>query len=134
MKHQMGELKEALMETQKQVESNFIDHIAEKSHTVLIKFKTMNDILNKEAAWFDHHGNLRVHCHYGDRTDSLCPSYFRNLGKTVEYPSHHSFPSWCIEREWDDLFATNNVLRHIASGKIEPERMVELAKKAVLKP
>jgi hypothetical protein len=46
--------------------------------------------------------------------------------------SHHSFPDWVIEREWDDLFEANMALRMIASGQLSPERMIEAAKAATM--
>lgn len=112
------------------------DKIVAKVRDVIIKFKRMEDIINDEAAWFDGHGNLHVHRPYNIHGDAqhLCPSYFHYLGKTKKFKSHHSFPTWTIENEYDDLFAPNIALRVLASGKLRPEEMVEFAKKAVLIP
>lgn len=44
--------------------------------------------------------------------------------------SHHSFPDFCIEKEWDDLFAANMALRAIASGKYSFEDCKEMARQA----
>ena len=115
-------------------DNTFISKVNEKRRDVLIKFRSMEEILNNNAAWFDYHGNLKVHDHYGCRVDHLSPAYFHYLGKTVKQLSHHSFPDWAIEREWDDLFAPNMALRAIASGNMSPEDMVELAKRSVLIP
>jgi hypothetical protein len=109
---------------------------AQKSRDVIIKFKRMEDIISENAAWFDGYGNLHVAKPYGHPpgSDHLSPSYFHYLGKTKTCKSHHSFPDWCIENEWDDLFAPNMALRVIASGKLTPEDAVALAKKSVLIP
>lgn len=112
---------------------DIVNRIVKKPREVLIKFKAMQDILDTEGAWFDHHGNLRVHDYYGNRADSLAPSYFHYLGKTTKQPSHHSYPRWAIEREWDDMFAPNMALRAIASGKLSPEDMLLVAKDAVIR-
>lgn len=115
----------------KQIAGSF----AQKRRKVLIKFRTIEEIINRNAAWFDQYGNLRVaEDHHATRVTHLTPSSFRYLGKTVEMPSHHSYPSWAIENEWDDLFGPNMALRVIASGKLSQADMVALAKKAVLIP
>jgi hypothetical protein len=109
-----------------------IDRIVEKRRPCLIRFKSMQEIINKHAAWFDGYGNLHVSGQrWNSGNDSLAPSYFHMLGKDVELLTHHSFPDWCIEHQWQDLFEPNMALRAIASGKLEPERAVEIAKKAV---
>jgi hypothetical protein len=109
---------------------------AQKSRDVIIKFKSMEDIISENGAWFDGYGNLHVARPYGypPGSDHLSPSYFHYLGKTKTCKSHHSFPDWCIDREWDDLFAANMALRVIASGKLSAEDAVNLAKKSVLVP
>lgn len=108
-----------------------IDKIVEKKRQVLIQFRTMQDILLKEQSWFDGHGNL---CALGlhQEIETLSPAYFSYLGKLREIPSHHGFPRWCIEKEWDDLFAANSALRVIASGTLNPDEAIILAEKAVL--
>lgn len=103
----------------------------EKRRKVLIKFKSMQEILNQESAWFDQYGNLRVHDFYGNRVGHLTPSDFYRLGKTVEMLSHHSYPSWAIDREWDDMFYYSMALRSIASGKMSAEDMINLAKTSI---
>ena len=110
-----------------------VDRIVEKRRDVLIKFRSMEDLITTTGAWFDGYGNLRVSSmRWNSGNDSLAPSYFHYLGKSVKFQTHHSFPDWCIEREWQDLFEPNMALRAIASGKLSPERMVEIAEKAVL--
>lgn len=112
-------------------DEDIVPRIVEKRRPVLIKFRSMNDILNRYGAWFDGHGNLCV-ANHRTADGHLAPSYFHYLGKTVEQLSHHSFPDWAIEREWQDMFEPNMALRAIASGKYSAEDMVELANKAVL--
>lgn len=76
---------------------------------VLIKFKSMQEILLKDGGTFDHHGNLQIH------GEHLAPSYFCKLGQLMEVPSHHSYPAWMIEKEYrDDAFGPHQALRHIA--------------------
>jgi hypothetical protein len=108
-----------------------VDNFMTKRRDIIIKFRSMADILNKYGAWFDGHGNLCV-ANHRTADGHLAPSYFHLLGKTVETKSHHSYPDWCIERQYDDLFYQNMALRHIASGKLSPERMIEVAQKSVL--
>lgn len=62
----------------------------------LTKFKSMQEILLKDGGTFDPHGNLHVH------GEHLAPSYFCKLGTLTELPAHHSFPAWCIEKEYRD--------------------------------
>lgn len=76
---------------------------------VLIKFKTMAEILLTNGGTFDHHGNLQV------MGETLAPSYFQYLGQLKEVPSHHSFKAWMIEKEYrDDAFGPHQALRFIA--------------------
>jgi hypothetical protein len=103
-----------------------------KRSEVLIKFKSMEEILMTESAWFDGHGNLCVQGIF--QKEHLAPNYFSKLGKLKKVPFGHSYPSWAIEAEYDDIFYPNMALRKIASGKYSPERNVELAKEAVIVP
>lgn len=102
-----------------------------KNRTFLVKFKTMEEILLTENAWFDEHGNLCVSKHRGS-TPQLAPTYFKNLGRWRKLPNGHTFPTWCIEEEYEDIFHPNMALRRIASGKLEPEEAIKVAKKAVV--
>lgn len=112
-------------------EDQIVEKIVEKRRDCIIKFRSMADILNKYGAWFDGYGNLCCAKHRS-ADGHLAPSYFHYLGKSVEMKTHHSFPDWCIEREYQDLFEPNMALRMIASGTLSPERMVEIAEKAVI--
>ncbi len=105
--------------------------IVSKRDNVLIKFKSMQDILNEQNAWFDGYGNLCVATDFTNKKQ-LAPSYFPYLGKTCKFVSGHSLPDWCIENEWQDLFRPNMALRAIASGKLSKEDMIEIANKNVL--
>ena len=106
--------------------------IVGKRRDILILFKSMQQILSTEQSWFDGHGNLCVYTYNGK--EQLAPAYFCYLGKQKAMKSHHSFPTWCIEREWDDLFAPNIALRAIAKGNMTLEEIGELARKSVLVP
>ncbi len=111
-----------------------IDRIVEKRRDIMVKFKSMNEILNKYGAWFDGYGNLCVSTYGQPGPTHLAPSYFHYLGKTIEMKSHHSFPDWCIEQQWSDLFEQNMALRAIANGNMDADRMREIAKKACIAP
>lgn len=75
----------------------------------LIKFKSMQEILLSDGGTFDQHGN--IHC----CGEHLAPSYFCRLGQLQEMPAHHSFPTWCIEKEYrDDALPANAALRILA--------------------
>lgn len=106
-----------------------INKVVAKQRRVLIMFKTMQEILNEEASFFDQHGNLCV-----PYRGHLAPIYFKWLGKQEECHAGHGYPDWCIRRQWDDLFYQNMALRHIASGKMDPADAVQLAKDATLIP
>lgn len=112
---------------------NNLNKIVEKVHDVQVKFKSMQDILNIPGTYFDGNGNL---CASGYRTmleeGHLAPSYFSWLGKTVTLKSHHSFPRWCIESQYQDMFQANMALRAIAGGTLDKDEAVALAEKAVL--
>lgn len=88
-----------------------INKIVSKSRDVIIKFKPINEIINTHGAWFDGHGNLCVQ-YIGEKT-SLAPSYFHYLGKEIKAKSHHSYPDWCIDAQYDDIFAINIALKTI---------------------
>ncbi len=103
-----------------------------KDRHALVKFKSMAEILMTENCWFDGHGNLQVHTRSG--VEHLAPTYFPYLGGMSRQPINHSFPYWCIEQEWEDIFTPNMALRMIASGKLSAKDQVELAKKAVMIP
>lgn len=76
---------------------------------VLIKFKTMAEILLSNGGTFDQHGNLQV------MGETLAPSYFQYLGQLKEVASHHGFKAWMIEKEYrDDAFGPHQALRFIA--------------------
>ena len=62
----------------------------------LIKLKTMQEILMCDGGTFDQHGNLHS-C-----GEHLAPCYFGMLGQLQEMPASHSFPPWCIEKEYSD--------------------------------
>lgn len=114
------------------VTDSFADAVVSKRRDVLIKFKSMDQILMEQGAWFDGHGNLCVHNYRGH--EQLTPSTFHYLGKMKLMKSHHSFPAWCIEREWDDLFAANMALRVIADDRTDTAYIKELARKSVIAP
>lgn len=110
-------------------ERNLVDRIITKRRDILIKFRSMQDIMNEYPAWFDQYGNIHVADQLrGDR--HLAPSFFQFLGKTVKMKSHHGFPDFCIDKGWDELFAPNMALRAIASGKYSKEDMMEMARQA----
>ena len=100
---------------------------------VLIKFKSMSDILLNTNAYFDGHGNLTNNDMFGQRSH-LAPTYFSYLGKTRKFEHECSFPHWVIEAEYWDIFEPNMALRIIASGKADKERCVEIAQKALVIP
>jgi hypothetical protein len=103
-----------------------------KREKVLAKFKSMQEILLTEDAWFDGYGNLCVQTYLGKT--HLAPSYFTMLGKLKEIPFGHGFPTWAIDAEYDDIFHPNMALRKIASGKYDNEKMIEIANQAVIVP
>lgn len=110
-----------------------IETLVNKRRPCIIKFRSMQDILTKYGAWFDGYGNLHVsEQRFNSGMNHLTPSSFYLLGKSIEMQTHHSFPDWAIEREYQDLFEPNMALRAIASGKLSPERMIEIAEAAVL--
>jgi len=101
-------------------DDQMINNLVSKRQDCIIKFRSMGDILNKYGAWFDGYGNLCVATNF-EGNQHLAPSYFHLLGKSVEMKTHHSYPAWCIEREYQDLFEPNMALRAIASGTLSPE-------------
>lgn len=110
-----------------------ITALVEKPRKVLVRFKSLQEIVNTTNHYFDQYGNLYA-SNYRGVFEHLAPCYFSHFGKQIELSSHHSFPDWAISKQWDDLFAPNLALRSIASGKMEPADAVELAKKAVIVP
>lgn len=104
-----------------------------KNRQFIIKFKSMEEILLTENSWFDRYGNLCVASDYNGRSgvETLAPIYFKSLGKMKKFPQETSFPRWCIESEYEDIFIPNQALRAIASGNLNKEEQIELAKEAV---
>jgi len=125
---------EASATDHKPVNDTLIDRIITKRQKILIKFHSMNDILNKHGAWFDGYGNLCVSTYSVPGPTHLAPSYFHYLGKTVEALSHHSYPDWAIEAQWSDMFEQNMALRAIAQGTMDADRMRDIARKACIVP
>lgn len=107
-----------------------------KPHGVLVKFKTMEDILLGNAYWFDNYGNLHVSKHGAclNSEVTLAPMYFCYLGKTRKFDKEVHFDSVFIEKEWADIFEPNNALRHIASGRFDKEDCVKIAREGVVIP
>ena len=99
----------------------------------MIKFKSMQEILMSQHAWFDGHGNLTTTNMFGEKSH-LAPSYFHYLGGLHKFKNKTSFPEWVIEAEYWDIFAPNMALRMIASGKLEKERCVKVANEVLIVP
>jgi len=81
----------------------------------LIKFKTMQEILLTEAAYFDKHGNLVVNTIEPNHQvqGHLAPCYFSYLGGLREYNKETHFPYWCIEYKMGDTFPLEIGLKNI---------------------
>ncbi len=108
--------------------------MTKRKREFIIKFKSMQEILLTNNCWFDNHGNLCVAGDYNSRdgVEMLSPSHFVDLGKMKKFPQPCSFPHWCKEYEYEDIFWPNIALRQIASGKLSPEDQVQIAKDAVV--
>jgi hypothetical protein len=105
----------------------------EKSRPVLIHFKTMQEIFDTvQDAHYDGHGNLCAYNYFTRMVEKLTPSHFHLLGLRKECHSHHSYPGWAIKKEWGDIFEMNMALRYIASGKLDLEQAIDLAKRTTL--
>lgn len=91
----------------------------------LVKFKTMQEILLRNGGTFDKHGNLHV---YGEH---LSPTYFASLGQLREMEAGHSFPAWCIEKEYsNDSFGPHQALRHIVKNS-DDDMITRIAKEGL---
>lgn len=110
-----------------------------KLRSFVIKFNSMADILLSYNSWFDSHGNLCVahHGNFNENDGMLAPSYFHLLGKLKKIDvskDGHRYPVWMIESEYEDIFAPNQALRKIASGKLDLGDCIETSKEAVMFP
>ena len=99
----------------------------------------MEEILLTENYWFDEYGNLCVGGGYHGREmdGMLAPLYFKLLGKLRKIKvddDGHRYPRWMIESEYEDIFTPNMALRFIATGNLDKEEMVDVAKQAVVIP
>jgi hypothetical protein len=105
-----------------------------KPRGVLIKFRTMEEILLSHPSWFDQHGNLHVETRGRSAVQSvhLAPIYFQYLGRLKQFDHEVSFDSVFVEKEYMDLFEPNMALRFIASGKYNQEQCVQIAKEGVI--
>jgi len=94
----------------------------------LIKFKSMAEILMTENTYFDHHGNLTCpDSAFGYELKHLSPTYFKRLGKLMNVPAGHGFPTWAIDSEYNDVFHPNMALKKIGSGKYSEEDAKNIA-------
>lgn len=103
---------------------------------VLVKFKSMEDLLLNYPYWFDHHGNLWVSTMGNSHGSAkhLAPAYFSWLGKLKRFERETYVDSVFIEKEYADIFEPNMALRHIASGKFDKDDCVRIAKEGVIFP
>ena len=77
--------------------TGLLDALITRRRPVMVRFKSMNEIMNKYGAWFDGYGNLCVTSQGRQEPSHITPSDFHYLRKTIEMQSHHSYPDWCID-------------------------------------
>ena len=91
----------------------------------LIKFKSMQEILLTEAAYFDKYGNLCVNnIHARGEVEHLAPTYFSYLGKLREFNNETHFPWWCIEYTTGNTFPMKKALETLKETVSEDDREI----------